>query len=81
MTFSAAALLFALVAGFVLWFIWPTPYRELRIRTSSDVLAAREQRFTGRVEFLSDDGWHPVVPPERGIDRLRRIADDSTAVP
>lgn len=37
--------------------VWPTRYRAIDIRPSPRVLAARENRFTGRIEFLTRSGW------------------------
>lgn len=52
--------LLLVVAGL---FVWPTPYRELAISSSTpSVLAAREQRFTHRVDVLTRFGWKPLGP-------------------
>lgn len=46
-------------------YVWPTAYRPIRIdgRDELRVLAAREHRRTGQVEFLTRSGWHAAWPP------------------
>ena len=59
---AAAAIALALFCALV----WPTRYREIRVRTSPQVLAARQDRFTGRVELLTRDGrWRRPEPVAR----------------
>ena len=58
-----------LVLSVIIWFVWPTPYRELPLGASGghigagfDVLALRQQRLTGRVDALIDrGGWVCLV--------------------
>jgi hypothetical protein len=41
-------------------FVWPTPYRQLPVPVQPanfQVLAARENRFTGTVQLLTIFGW------------------------
>lgn len=57
----SVALVLALVA--CAWLVWPTPYRTLSIPRTPHILAAREQRFTGRVELLTSHGWIVAQPP------------------
>jgi hypothetical protein len=57
-------LLAAALAAF-LRFVWPTPWRPLPIATAAGqprILAAREHRWTGRVELLTRIGWVPATP-------------------
>jgi hypothetical protein len=46
--------------------VWPTPYREFALRRApARILAARQQRLTGRVDVLTAAGWFPL---ERRIE-------------
>lgn len=64
------ALALALLSGFAA-FVWPTAYRPLAVDLRASAIgrvavAARENRFTGRVEFLiPGDGWSTVYGPEK----------------
>ena len=51
----------ALLVGFGA-FIWPTPYRPIALKNSRAILAARQQRVTGRVDVLTKTGWHALEP-------------------
>jgi hypothetical protein len=60
-----------LLGGFAT-FVWPTAYRPLEVDLRSSAIAqlavaARENRFTGRVEFLiPGGGWSTVERPLTG---------------
>lgn len=59
-----------LLAAGAAWYVWPTPYRDFSLRASpNSVLAARQQRFSRRVDVLTRAGWRPLV----------QTADDSLA--
>lgn len=78
-TVGLAVILLAAFAALV----WPTSYRSIPLEArNTRVLAAREHRLTGRVEFLTRDGWRQV--PADTVDplaaRMTRLAPrvDST---
>lgn len=71
-------------------FVWPTQYRAISVDTSHlsreewgtlFPLAARENRFTGEVQFLTMAGWIYAfgagVGAQRSdpVDELKRMAD------
>lgn len=59
---ALAACALALVTLITL-FVWPTAWRTIPVATSNPaVFAAREQRFTGRVELLMRSGWKVAAP-------------------
>jgi hypothetical protein len=76
----AIALAVAGVAAAFGVFVWPTPYRPVAIRIpvgaekwQRDVVAARENRFTGKVEYLViGEPWSDLsseatpAPPGKG---------------
>jgi hypothetical protein len=43
-------------------YIWPTKYRAISLApgAAEEVLAARENRFTGDVQILTVGGWKPL---------------------
>lgn len=62
------------IAAVVLWFGWPTPYRDVEMRDAwrdSGAIAVRVHRLTGRVQVLSPDrGWRTLPTPfERAQQR------------
>jgi hypothetical protein len=56
-----------LVAGCAVY-VWPTAYRDIPVRATTTgylhgrVFAARQHRFTGAVEFLTEHGWQATAP-------------------
>lgn len=53
--------------------IWPTKYRAIALSPAAaeEVLAARENRFTGVVEILTVGGWHTLTSrPDTVMARL-----------
>lgn len=67
-TAAAAMLVLGLCASCAA-VVWPTAYRTIPVNPGQPrILAAREQRFTGRVELLLRDGWHDAVAPRAVID-------------
>jgi hypothetical protein len=49
-----------ILAAVVAAYVWPTAYRPIAIQPSARILAAREQRFTHRVQLLTVEGWRDV---------------------
>lgn len=69
----ACATVLLLVIGVFAWYVWPTPYRYFDWQQ----MTLREQRFTGRIEYLDPGGWHD--PNE--VSSAPKQADPFAAVP
>lgn len=66
---TTGVLVILLAAGAAL--VWPTAYRPIPLRAGpARYFAAREQRFTGRIEFLTAFGWRPVMRRPQAADPL-----------
>lgn len=83
-TSGIAALVIALATGLAFWYVWPTPYRPIALQWALPrVMAAREHRFTGRVDVLTPSGWHPLVrtADDSLADRMTQLAPRAAATP
>lgn len=56
-----ALLILALLAALA-YYVWPTPWRRIVLDGTKGPYAARENRFTGQVQFLVAVGWVDVQP-------------------